>query len=305
MRRPDFFFVGHPRSGSGLLDAWLAGHPDVFMARKELHFFGRDIRYHDPPRTEANYLAHFRRARGERRVGESSTWLLSSATAAEEIAAFAPEARILLMLREPVSWLHSLHSHLVFTGDEDIADFAEALAAEEDRRAGRRMPRWTIPANALFYRANTDYAAQVGRFFRVFGRDRVLVLIFDDFREDPVAVYDRVLRFLDLPTDFPGRAEVLAPSKRARNSNRTVWSRRVRDFVNRPRHRRVLEGVDPAPIPGAGLAIRVMRRLNIRYTDRAPMDPALRRELRRELRPRVEALEALLDRPLPAWKDEG
>ena len=60
MRRPDFFFVGHPRSGSGLLDSFLKGHPDIFMARKELHYFGSDLRYHQPPRSLENYLAHFR-----------------------------------------------------------------------------------------------------------------------------------------------------------------------------------------------------------------------------------------------------
>ena len=42
-RAPDFFFVGHPRSGSGLLDSYLKGHPDIFMARKELHYFGSDL----------------------------------------------------------------------------------------------------------------------------------------------------------------------------------------------------------------------------------------------------------------------
>ena len=127
-RRPDLFFVGHPRSGSGLLDSYLAGHPDVFMARKELHYFGSDLRYHHPGRSEDNYLDHFDTSgdqgpSGPQRVGEASTWYLSSQLAAAEIHAFAPTARIVMMLRNPVSWLHSLHSHLVFSGDEDITDF--------------------------------------------------------------------------------------------------------------------------------------------------------------------------------------
>ena len=144
-RTPDFFFVGHPRSGSGLLDSYLKGHPDIFMARKELHYFGSDLGYHRPRRSLDNYLAHFKDARDERRVGESSTWTMLSQDGAKEISEFAPDAQVILMLREPVSWLHSLHSHLVFSGDETIQDFDSALKAESDRAAGRNLPAQTIP----------------------------------------------------------------------------------------------------------------------------------------------------------------
>ncbi len=306
-RPPDTFFIGHPRSGSGLLDSYLSGHPDLFMARKELHYFGADLRYHDPPRSLENYLEHFHGAGTATRVGEASTWMLISERAAGEVKAFCAanntaEPRILLMLREPTSWLHSLHSHLVFTGDEDIVDFQEALDAEPDRAEGRRLPPYSIPANATAYRAHTRYAAQVQRWFEAFGRDRVMVLINDDFRDDSAQVFDAVLRFLGLNVDFAGKDEVLAASQRSRNSNRTVRSAAIRRFVNQPSQRRVLEGVDPAPIPGVGLAIRALRRGNIIYADRAPMDPAVKARLQRTLLPEIEALEALLDRDLSPWK---
>ena len=304
MRRPSFFFVGHPRSGSGLLDSFLAGHPDISMARKELHYFGADLRYHDPPRGLENYLQHFKAApKSAKVIGESSTWMLISQQAAAELRAFTRgEARVLMTLREPASWLQSLHSHLVFTGDEDIEDFGAALDAEPDRRAGRRLPRWSIPANATHYRAHTAYAAQVRRYLDAFGPEQVKVLILDDLFADPEGTFDDVLRWLGLPTQFPGRAALLAGSARARNSNRTVRSTWVRDQVNRPDHRRVLEGVDPAPVPGVGMLIRAARRLNIRYVDRPPADPQVVAALRAAVRPEVEALEALLGRPLPTWR---
>lgn len=306
-RPPDFFFVGHPRSGSGLLDSYLGGHPDLFMARKELHYFGSDLRYHEPPRTLENYLDHFRGAGDVARVGEASTWYLISTRAADEIKAFCaanetPEPRIVLMLRDPVTWLYSLHSHLVFTGDEDIPDFADALDAEPDRRAGARMPAYSIPACATWYRDHTRYADQVQRYYDAFGRDRVKVLINDDFRADSVRVYDEVLDFLGLEVDFPGKQEVVDSSKRSRNSNRTVRSAAVRRFVNTPVRRRVLEGVDPAPVPGFGLTLRALRRANIEYAPRTPMEPALQESLRRDVQEEVERLEALLGRDLPAWR---
>ncbi|MCB9730969.1 MAG: sulfotransferase domain-containing protein [Deltaproteobacteria bacterium] len=301
MRAPDTFLVGHPRSGSGQLNGYLSRHPDIFMAKKELHFFGTDLGYHDPPRSTENYLSFFKDARGERRVGEASTWYLFSERAAQEIHDFTPSARILILLRNPLDMLHSLHSHFVFRGDEDIADFGEALAAEADRREGRRQPPYTIPAKALHYRRIADYAPQVRRYLEVFGPEQVHVILNDDFRADPRAVFRGACRFLDVDEDFPGFEEVFTPNQRARNSNRTVYSRAVQDFLVHPARQQVLEAVRPTPLPGYRFALRAMRRLNIRYVDRAPMDPELRAALARELTPEIEAIGALLGRDLSHW----
>ena len=298
-RAPDFFFVGHPRSGSGLLDSYLKGHPDIFMARKELHYFGSDLGYHRPRRSLENYLAHFKDAQDEQRVGESSTWTLISQDGAKEIAEFAPHAQVILMLRDPVSWLHSLHSHLVFSGDETILEFESALEAESDRAAGRNLPSQTIPLCALNYRKLVCYAEQVQRFWDALGPEQVKVLILDDMRADPEGVYDQVLDFLHLPKDFAGRNQVLQASQRSRNQNRGVRSRRLRNFIAHPRQRRILEGVDPAPVPGLGMTIRLLRRANIRYEGRTPMNAELRTQLEQELSPRMRQLEALLGRRVP------
>lgn len=304
MRRPNLFFVGHPRSGSGLLDSFLAGHPSIFMARKELHYFGSDLIYHDPPRSLENYLGHFRNCPADATwVGEASTWLLISQRAAAEVAQFTRgNAKIILQLREPLSWLQSLHAHLLFTGDEDIGDLGAALDAEADRAAGKRLPPWSIPRCATAYRAHLSYAAQVQRWFDQFGRDRVKVLLLDDTKSDPRRTFQDILHFLELPSEFPGMDAVLDASARSRNANRTVWSQRVRNFVNRPQNRRVLEGVDPAPVPGLGLAIRASRRLNIRYQERAPDSGTWKAALRTQVAEEIAKLEDLLGRDLSVWR---
>lgn len=303
MRRPDFFFVGHPRSGSGLLDSFLKGHPDIWMARKELHHFGEDLRYEVPRRTRENYVAHFREAGNEARVGEASTWYLVSELAADEIKAFCPDAQIVMMLRNPVSWLHSLHSHLVFSGDEDIEDFAEALAAEPSRVDGTRPPPpHSRPWCATHYRSLVRYADQVGRYLEAFGRERVHVLILDEFKVDPKGQYRQLCRFLEVADDYPGIDEVLEGNQRARNSNRRVYSKALQAFVRRPENWRIMQGLEPAPWPGKGMLMRGLRRANIRYLDREPMDPELEAQLTEELRPEVTKLEALLERDLSAWR---
>jgi len=134
MRRPNFFIVGAPKCGTSALFAYLNQHPQVFMAHlKELHFFGTDVRYPARP-TLDQYLLHFAKAREELRVGEASTSYLFSQSAAQEIRAFNPAARIVIMLRNPVDMMYSLHSEMLYWLNEDIEDFEAALEAEEKRK---------------------------------------------------------------------------------------------------------------------------------------------------------------------------
>ncbi len=302
MRRPDFFVVGHPRSGSGQMNGYLERHPDLWMAKKELHYFGSDLGYHDPPRSPRNYHSFFEEAPdGAARIGEASTWYLFSTDAAREIHEYNPDAGIIALLRNPVSLLHSLHSHFVFRGDEDLG-FQEALAAEEGRAAGVvPEPEYHIPADALRYSRMVQYAPQLKRYFDVFGRDRVHVVINDDFRVDAREVFRQACRYLGVREEFPGFDEVFAPNQRARNSNRTVHSRAVQDFLIHPERQQVLEGVRPSRVPGWRLTLRALRRVNIRYVERSSMPPELEGELKQRFLPHVEELSELLDRDLTHW----
>jgi hypothetical protein len=302
MRKPDFFVVGHPRSGSGQLNGYLSKHPSLFMAKKELHYFGSDLGYHDPPRTLDNFLSFFQDAPDSaRRLGEASTWYLFSENAAEEIHRFDPDAGILMLLRNPVSLLHSLHSHFVFRGDEDIRDFGQALEAEQGRAEGRiPEPEHHIPREGLRYSKMVRYAPQVKRYFDAFGRDKVHVIINDDFREDPRAVFRGACRYLGVEEDFPGFEDVFAEDQRARNANRTVRSRRVQDWLIDGRRQQVLESVRDS-VPGYRFCLRALRRVNIKYVDRSPMDEGTRGLLKQRCRPHVEELSELLDRDLSHW----
>ena len=128
--RPNFFIVGAPKCGTTALHAYLDAHPEIFMSHyKEPRFFGSDLRQRRRP-TKSQYFSCFARARNEKRVGEASVLYLYSKCAAAEIKEFCPEARIIIMLRDPVEMLHSKHSQSIFSGNEVINDFEEALEAE-------------------------------------------------------------------------------------------------------------------------------------------------------------------------------
>lgn len=301
MKTPDFFLVGAPKCGTSLMDTYLSRHPDVFMCSKEPHYFGSDLAFNNPPRTLENYLALFEGADGAQRVGDSSVWYLWSRVAAQEIKDFSPDAHILIMLRNPVSMMHSLHSHLLYTADEDIADFAEALAAEPDRRAGRRIPPYSFPKGALQYRDVARFGEQIERYYAVFGRDKVLVVLADDFKKDGAGTYKKVLGFLGLRTDFEGFDDALKSDNWTANVNKTVRSQALQRWLKKPERRQVLKQVLPEPFPGYRTLLRALRRANIVYADRPPMDPALRRRLTEEMAPEVAKLGELIGRDLSSW----
>ncbi len=292
-QKPNFFIVGAPKCGTTAMNDYLAQHPEIFIPDiKEVHFFGSDLPFTKGAlRDEGAYRALFAGATEPRR-GEASVWYLYSSTAAEEIHTFNPDAKIIVMLRNPADMLYSQHSQFLYNGNEDILDFREALAAESERKAGRRVPASAHLIDGLFYSETVRYAEQLGRYFEVFGRENVHIILYDDFRADLPGTYRETLRFLGVRDDFAPEFAVVNPNKRAR-------SKVLRDFVQTP----------PESVKRLGrlffprsLRQRVMKGLegaNVRYEARAPLEPELRLELTRRFTPEVEKLSHLLGRELP------
>src|SRR5215831_7215316 len=121
-KRPDFFIVGAPRCGTTAMGQFLAAHPDIFMSRKEMHVFGKDLHFGKRfyRRSLETYVSEFAGADAKKRAGEGSVWHLFSTQAAAEIKAFNPEARIIIMLRDPVEMMFSLYHEFRWDGNEHL-----------------------------------------------------------------------------------------------------------------------------------------------------------------------------------------
>src|SRR5271168_2527435 len=160
--KPDFFIIGAPKCGTTSLAAWLSEHPDIYMSLKEPHFFNTD--HNRFLNTLEGYERLFVGA-GERHaaVGEASVWYLSSSTAVKNILDYSPQARFIVMLRNPVDMVISLHEEQLFTGREDVADFAEAWNLQDQRRNGRRLPTMVWEPKYVQYGDLCSLGAQVAR----------------------------------------------------------------------------------------------------------------------------------------------
>jgi hypothetical protein len=210
-RAPDFFIVGQPKSGTTALYEILRRHPQIYMPElKEPVFLASDLRaglrrstVRARPQTLEAYLSLFAPATAQQRAGEASALYLWSHAAAANIADLQPAARIIAILREPASFLRSLHLQLVQDHSETESDLGKALALEQDRREGRRIPPECPRPAALLYSDYVRYVEQLRRYHDVFPRDQVLVLIYDDFRADNESTVRSVLRFLDVDDTQP------------------------------------------------------------------------------------------------------
>ncbi len=300
MRKPDFFIVGAPKCGTTAMNNYLAQHPQIFMARKEMHCFGSDLQWRKPYFDCAGYLAQFAAAEPGQKAGEASVWYLYSREAAREIHRFQPQAKIIVMLRNPIDMLPSLHAQLVKTGDEDVLDFREALALEPERRLGKRLPQTDAPGimESVLYREVASFSNQLERYFNVFGRERVHVILFDDFRRNVEAAYQSVLEFLEVDPSFrpPGGFRAVNTRKAPRLTG--VW-RAIR-FAPLP-----VKRLWRAALPHAwrGQILMLTGRIFIKDAPPQPLPPAVREELKVTFRPEVERLGTLLERDLSHWLD--
>jgi hypothetical protein len=298
MIKPDFFIVGAPKCGTTALFDYLCQHPEVFMCSvKEPQFFAEDtLDRFRKVQTWDGYLACFRDSGDAKRVGEASVAYLGSPAAPGRIKAFNPAARIFIMLRNPVDMMYSLHSQRIFDRRERIADFEDALKADEDRERGSSAA-WVRPPG-LSYRETARYEPQVRRYLNVFGRENVKIIIFDDLKHETAAVYRAALQFLDVRTDF-------RPEFRLVNANHRARSQWVQEFLKNPPPalRKVTHAVTTRGL--RRFVGNCVLRLNVAYEPRPAMSPDLRARLQKNLAPEIEQLSGLLGRDLTYWcKDE-
>lgn len=297
-RRPDFYLVGAPRCATTAMVAFLRAHPQIFLPlRKDVHHFGQDLtRRPGNPwfiTDAARYAAQFDGARAEQVVGESSVLYLYSRSAAEEIKRYSPDARIIIQLREPVEMLYSYHGQNMLAMQEDIEDFPQAYAAAAARMRGERLPRWCVMPQGLYYPEVARYTAQVARYFDVFGRDRVHVMLYDDFRRDADGEFAKVLTFLGVDARF-------RVPFRAINSHREVRCKRLQGETQLPSlPLRALLAM--LPDKAAYLALAGLALVNSRPAHRAPLPAEFAARLRAEFADEVAALGELLGRDLGHW----
>ncbi|GGS83134.1 deacetylase sulfotransferase [Planobispora rosea] len=218
---PDFLLIGAKRGGSTSFYYALLEHPRIvplfpaagFLPKanhtKGVHFFdshyGRGMRWY-----RSHLPSRYSRARASRRAGgpvltgEGSPYYLHHPLAAERAARHVPDARILLILRDPIERTFSHYRERVRSGAEDLS-FEDALAAEKERTAGEEERLLADPSATSYaheqqsYVAQSEYARCLRRWLEHFPPSQVHVLTSEEFYRDPQRACDEAVAFLGLP----------------------------------------------------------------------------------------------------------
>jgi hypothetical protein len=299
-RKPNLFVIGAAKSGTTSLSEYLRGHPEIYISPlKEPAFFSPDVPspYNTGPHRFdlERYLGLFDGGTNETRIGEASTHYLFSRSAPKLVHEFQPEAWIVAVLRNPPDMAHAMHGQRVTNGTEPVLDFEQALAADESSDGGG-PDRLRMIQSSGTYRERARYAEQLERWFAVFPRERVHVIVFDDLIADTPGEYRKLLQFLGVNPEYrPASFDVRNASYRWASGWKALISSRPVRWARHALLPRLL-GEDGT----ARVARLINRRARIfrRATARAPLSPELRKRMEADFTDDVTRLSGLLDRDL-------
>jgi hypothetical protein len=189
---PNFFIVGAQKAGTTSLYFYLKKIPGVYMSPlKEVFYFAPHAVQNniaDVIRDKKEYLKLFESARGYTAVGEATPFYLLDPDAPKLIHQTVPHARIIMILRDPIERAYSNYlMKMKYSGmkssfyDELMRDYKS-----QEKLFGRSQ----------LYVEFGMYYEQVKRYFDIFGREQVKVIIFEEFIQHPEQTVNEVLDFL-------------------------------------------------------------------------------------------------------------
>lgn len=276
---PDFLIAGAPRCGTTSLYVHMQKHPQICMAsiKEPLFFASAERRSPARKRTWSWYASLFDACAEGQIKGEATTHYFHYPESAELIRAAVPNAKIIILLRDPIDRVYSHYLHQARS--RSLPPF-EDLVRDRDER--------------LEHYLNTSrYSTHIERFGALFDRPQLLVLLLEELETDPLRTVQRAYQFVGADPAFvpDGVSEVYNPSAQTRSQFVSrLKAKLVRWGLEHPRVHRLWNPAGRGP-----------RRL-----DRKRIDASVPAELRRQLLPMVvddvERLEKILERSFPSWK---
>ena len=225
-RRVNLFLVGAAKAGTSSLWAALKQHEDIFAPEDELN---KEPSYFTPIANHNGlqwYHSLYEAACSEQYLIDASTPYLTHPDAAAAIHSYNPEAKVIIVLRDPAARAYSLYCWMVAEGYEWASSFEVALELE-DQRVKTPEDRVSMPNyfwNYMYKRSGL-YKSQVDRFADLFG-DRLLLIDFHKLISDPGGQLLQIMDFLDI-THFDLNLERENPSRRAFSPSLTFTTRKL------------------------------------------------------------------------------
>lgn len=188
---PNFFIVGAMKAGTTWLSFNLENHPQVFMPKEELHFFNRPP---DSPKDLRWYEDQFAQAVNATAIGEKTAGYLLDPSVPGELQTLFPQAKIIIVLRNPVERaISQINHHIRYDWVNPSLDSDRLLASKDFKAIDEKF--------AILERGR--YLSQIQRYYQHFPAEQVLILVNEiDIRQTPTATLERVSEFLGIDPTF-------------------------------------------------------------------------------------------------------
>jgi hypothetical protein len=207
---------------------------------------------------------------------------------------------MIVILRNPIDAAYSLHAQFLRSLKENEHDFETAWQLQEERRHGKKLPRYCPEPRCLQYQEVYSFASQVQRLLEWVPPHQLKIMVFEEFFADVQRGYGELLEFLNLEPDDREEFGVANPNRAARSQTVTRFLAAATTMLpgDLMLYRRALKvlGIQP---------LRLLSRYNTVPATRPPLRPELRRDLTRDLAGDVRRLESVLGRSLACWTDFG
>jgi len=186
MSGPQFIGVGAQKAGTSWIYSCMSEHPDIFFPRKEIHFFSREKNW---VKGIQWYEDLFAGAPRNCLRGEFSTSYLYDVGSAARIHRLYPDAKIVVVLRDPIDRALSQFINNLKDGSESIG-----------------MPLVAALQNRADYVAQGLYYQQLSRYIDLFTIENVLVLLYEDIKSDPLIFIRKIYGFIGVDDQYIPRA---------------------------------------------------------------------------------------------------
>ena len=286
---PDFFIIGAARAGTTSLYHYLNQHPDLFLPKidKEPGYYCDIWGITD----SRQYCSLFTDAQQHQLCGEASTAYITCPASPNLIFEANPDARIIILLRNPVERAYSLYNRMVNLGHETRFPFARALEAEP-LRATRDPAKQYIKGyyyNYL-YLDSGRYRIQLERYLSFFSRKNTFIILFDALKRAPIKTSALVYGFLGVDDTFQPKTAIHNPAAFPRSIYLQFFLRRgFGDTIRRLK------------FPHANEITQTLMKLNTGTRKPLPLNPETYNSLVEKYSEDIRATEDLINRDLSHW----
>jgi hypothetical protein len=207
---PDFLIIGAARSGTTSLYEYLIQHPCIMPGvGKEIYFFDKKFNqginwYKSFFPTNLSKSKLEKRQKTKCLTGEATPRYLHYPHAPKRVHNLIPNVKLIVLLRNPIDRSYSHYQMEVDSGHEELS-FEDAIVQEEQKIVDdlKKMEKDENFYSVNFYRKSYltrgIYANQLKRWFEFFPKEQFLIIQSEELYSNTPKVYEKVLKFLDLP----------------------------------------------------------------------------------------------------------